>query len=329
MEGSATEAITKKLHGDERMLTVSTAQLGALTLEQVKAAAQSIMRTDNMEVTSVGDFDVAEFERLSLQYLGSVAAPAPDAAPLSAPPAVPSRDWRGETKHMDMHLEDSDERAVSYVSGQAPNKWGEWADGASLAALLDVHPKKSDAAVQARWKHKGFGAVALTLIQEIVNRRLFSVVRERKQLTYDANFRFTDFERAKGGSYLVTVTSSPENAPAALDACRDTLADLLGAEPITRDNLESARHVTIGKHEAELRTNRYWCEILGGVQLDAAVPRKDMSCVRDYVALAERVSVDDLRLVLGSLECNAENMVTCIATSGVPDGHERVHVAPR
>ena len=49
------------------------------------------------------------------------------------------------------------------------------------------------------------------------------MVRERKQLTYDANFRFSEHERIKGGWYLVSVTASPANAERALEACRATL----------------------------------------------------------------------------------------------------------
>ena len=56
------------------------------------------------------------------------------------------------------------------------------------------------------------------------------MVRERKQLTYDANFRFSEHERIKGGWYLVSVTASPANAEKALDACRETLQALVLAE---------------------------------------------------------------------------------------------------
>jgi hypothetical protein len=35
-------------------------------------------------------------------------------------------------------------------------------------------------------------------------------VREKKRLTYDANFHLTGFERIRGGWYLVTVTAKPE-----------------------------------------------------------------------------------------------------------------------
>jgi predicted Zn-dependent peptidase len=86
-----------------------------------------------------------------------------------------------------------------------------------------------------------FGNAALALISEIANRRLFSTVRERKQLTYDANFSLTSFKRMKGGWFLVTVTASKEKAQAALEACKETLQALRTTNPISPDNLESAK----------------------------------------------------------------------------------------
>ena len=89
------------------------------------------------------------------------------------------------------------------------------------------------------------------------------------------------------------MTSSPVNAKKALLACRQTLKNMRdGSSPITRDNLESARRVVINKHSNELASNRYWCEQLTGVALDA-MPRKDISCVRDFVQLAEAITVAD------------------------------------
>lgn len=48
---------------------------------------------------------------------------------------------------------------------------------------------QADEATRLRRSHPGFPFVSLLLIQEIMNRRLFSNIRETKQLTYDANFR--------------------------------------------------------------------------------------------------------------------------------------------
>lgn len=53
----------------------------------------------------------------------------------------------------------------------------------------------------------------------------------------------------------------------ALDMCvgcsmpmneQDTLRDMNGPEPITEDNIESAKRVLINRHDGELRMNAYW-----------------------------------------------------------------------
>ena len=67
-------------------------------------------------------------------------------------------------------------------------------------------------------------------------------MRERKGLTYDANFQLSAYERLCGGWWIVTVTASPANAQKALEACVETLQQVkpdatmpLGAAyPLTR-----------------------------------------------------------------------------------------------
>ena len=77
------------------------------------------------------------------------------------------------------------------------------------------------------------------MVSEIANRRLFSTVHERKQLTYDANFSLTGFERMKGGWFLVTVSASKEKAQKALEACKETLEALRTSNPISPDNQQA------------------------------------------------------------------------------------------
>mmetsp|Transcript_10219 Transcript_10219/g.20457 ORF Transcript_10219/g.20457 Transcript_10219/m.20457 type:complete len:253 (-) Transcript_10219:591-1349(-) len=200
-----------------------------------------------LEVSTSGDFDVSEVLDLVLKYLGSIPndannefAPKEMASdPSDEYGSVPALKLPG--KHIDLELSDSDPRAVSYVAGTAPNLWGYLADGSTVAEKVAKADKKASEYDQQRRSHPLFANVALALVAEILNRRLFSTVRERKQLTYDANFSFTGFERLKGGWFLVTVTASKENAQKALDACKETLHALRKSNPISPDNLESAK----------------------------------------------------------------------------------------
>lgn len=196
-----------------------------------------------LEISVAGDFVVNDVLDMLLQYLGTVPADANSQYRVQDAPKefcnVPALQLPG--KFLDLELEDSDPRAVAYVAGAAPNLWGFLADGSTVAKRVSEADKRASDYDKQRRAHPLFGNAALSLISEIANRRLFSTVRERKQLTYDANFSLTGFERMKGGWFLVTVTASKEKAQAALEACKETLEALRTSNPISPDNLESAK----------------------------------------------------------------------------------------
>jgi len=318
MEGAAQEALLESLLGnDPRFLSLGKGDADALTLEDVQKCMLAQLDPKNVEISVVGDLDAAETERLAVAYVGSVPRPegAPettlaDGAPTATnarPPATPGRPIR-------VHVPDSDPRAVAYVAGAAPNRLGTLADGRALVEQLLGTSDLSKA--PERWRHPLFASVALALVQEVANRRLFSVVRERKQLTYDANFRFSEHERVHGGWYLVSVTASPANADKALEACKETVRALASTAPPTADNLDAARRVLINRHLAELTSNKYWCEQLTGTMMDA-LPAKTLGGLRDYAKLAESVTVKDLQVILKALATDDSTIHTCVGTSGV------------
>ena len=51
--------------------------------------------------------------------------------------------------------------------------------------------------------------VRTAFIFQVANRRLFSVVREERRLTYDASFQLHGHDSMQGGWYSVSVTSNP------------------------------------------------------------------------------------------------------------------------
>jgi predicted Zn-dependent peptidase len=161
----------------------------------------------------------------------------------------------------------------------------------------------------------------LSLISDIANRRLFSTVRERKQLTYDANFSFSGFERLMGGWFLVTVTASKEKAQLALDACKETLHTLRKTSPITPDNVESAKRVVLNRHEGELRTTAYWAQIMSGIQ-EESIPLKGPLSVTDFAAVVESITAKDLQLALECLGLDEDKLFTAIGRTVLPEGSE-------
>jgi len=346
LEGKTTEELMGQISGmSDRFMSVPADKIDVLTLEQVKGAVMSQLTTDSVEVSLAGDMQVDELQHLVLKYLGSippskrlVEAPVED-LPVGA--VTPSTQ-----RHLDVFLPDSDERAVAYVAGLAPNRWGRTRgqdpDGPAglVDALKDQHHQATASSSSSsatsgaaggpspgalrgatpgdtpeRWDHPMFPNVALALLREVINRRLFSTVREQKRLTYDANFHLTSFERLLGSWYLITVTASPQNAQLALQACRETIRDLTTMLPITPDNAESAKRVLINKHESDLRTNQYWVEMMSGLQ-SPSVSCKDISCIRDFVSVVNSVTARDLQMVLKTLTVNEAEMYTAIGISG-------------
>jgi len=131
-------------------------------------------------------------------------------------------------------------------------------------------------------------------------RRLFTVVREERKLTYDASFTLLGFDAVQGGLYLVSVTTSPDQAEAAVQACRDALASLADPFGIMSEAILAARRSLETSHELEVSTNRYWVEVLGGTQLDPN-PAKTVDSVREYPRMLAQITTEDLQLLVQHL----------------------------
>jgi predicted Zn-dependent peptidase len=298
-----------------RFLSIDVEAVEAITLEDAQKAVMSQMSPSNLEISISGDFDVPEVLEMVYKYIGTIPADAnkehvaEEQSEKKAVGSVPALPRPG--KFLELELTDSDPRAVAYVAGSAPNAWGYLADGTTVAERIMETDKRASDYDKQRRKHPLFAHVALLLLSEIANRRLFSNVRERKQLTYDANFSFTGFERLLGGWFLVTVTASKENAQKALDACKETLDTLRRSQPISPDNVESAKRVVLNRHEFQLRTTPYWTEQMSGLQ-EESVPLKGPLSFTDFQAVVEAMTPKDLQLTLETMGLEDDQLYTAI-----------------
>jgi predicted Zn-dependent peptidase len=195
---------------DRRFLDPCPEEVAALTLEHARQAVQAQLGMDNLEVTIVGDIAGVDLDTYLLQYLGTVDAQSP---PQTAEHAlrlnltVPAWDERRKQR---LHLQDSDERACAYLAGPAPNRWAEL-PVAAMPATLTAAAKEAAAARRA---HPLYAWVALTLMMEIVNSRLFTTVRDSLGLTYDVSFELSMFERLSTG-WCVVVAPACRQLPSA------------------------------------------------------------------------------------------------------------------
>mmetsp|Transcript_38532 Transcript_38532/g.52214 ORF Transcript_38532/g.52214 Transcript_38532/m.52214 type:complete len:942 (-) Transcript_38532:340-3165(-) len=260
---------------------------------------------------------------------------------LRCPFLPPTKDMAPFAQHVRVSVGDSDPRAVAHVAGLAPNRWGVLSDGRDVRELLrvdqlteiDLAELQSPTTIPlnklspaARRSLPLWPAATLALVQEVLNRRLFSVVRERKQLTYDANFQLNTYERLRGGWWLVTVTASPNKAQAALTACLETLLEVypdpvtgFARSQLTSENLYAAQRVLVNKHNSELGTNKFWADLMAGTQLPsipAKAPGSGAAWLRDWVETVNSITVSDLNLMIKALDLTKESMFTCVAISG-------------
>jgi hypothetical protein len=156
-----------------RCLLPSHAAIDALDVETVRRAVRKqLSNTRAMEVSVCGDLPVARMEELALSYLGTVPeVPAltkdSAAAPViaegsevvalsevqealgttsSTTIAMPAGEEGmlkelgevakvkvGEGRDLTVQIQDSEERAMGYLVGAAPNEWGVFSDGSTIA----------------------------------------------------------------------------------------------------------------------------------------------------------------------------------------------------
>ena len=196
-------------------------QIDALTLATVRAAITAQLQPRNVEVSVCGDVAVPEMQDLVLKYLGTVpvkkdgdsgavrsegscgdsAASATTsttttAAPLptleSTPVSLPLHTL-GASAQLGVYLPDSQERAMGYLAGPAPNSWGRFGAGDTLHDRFVNYNQGGESMTSAagdgagsvgeycansgrghKWKDPVFAHAALLILQEVLT--LFSII---------------------------------------------------------------------------------------------------------------------------------------------------------
>ena len=277
-------------------------------MDTVRNAVVNQLDPSSVEVSMAGDAPMDFLETLALNYLGTVPVRGSNSASSSATePTTMKVKTLGKGRQLGVYLPDSDERAMGYLAGPAPNKWGLLADGTLVADALGDGQKGKD----SRRSHPLFGHCALLVMQEVANRRLFSVVREERRLTYDASFQLHGHEAIQGGYYLVAVTSSPQQVPAAVQACKEALESLRGTFGVMGDSVQSAKRSILNRFRGESLTNKFWVENLSGTQLES-MPLKTLRSIAEFENVLNSVTAQDVQLLVEAMNFTEENMTTCV-----------------
>ncbi|KAI3824598.1 hypothetical protein L1987_06062 [Smallanthus sonchifolius] len=323
------------LDEDERFVEPTPYSLQNLTLQTVKDAVMNQFASDNMEVSIVGDFSEEDIESCVMDYLGTVRASRGADRALSYNPII-FRPSPHDLHFQQVFLKDTDERACAYIAGPTPNRWGYTVDGTDILESIskmsvnnDAQPETEGLLVkseninfytQRSRNHPLFFAIAVGLLAEIINSRLFTEVRDSQGLTYDVSFELNLFDRLNLGWYVISVTSTPSKVHRAVDACKNVLRGL-HSKKIADHELERAKRTLLMKHEAETKSNAYWLGLIAHLQA-ASVHRKDISCIKDLTMLYEAATIEDVYMAYEQLKIDDQSLYCCIGIAGAQTDDE-------
>lgn len=331
---TANRLMRTMLGGEGRFVEPSPQALQNLTLAIVKNSVLQQLVTQDMEVSIVGDFTEQEVEDCISDYLGTVTASrAHVESELAEQPITIKPPSSAELRHQKVFLKDTDERACAYIAGAAPNRWGLTAEDLDLNTSIEqtkyatreqavaLAPDGAEVMTDSkgsfcikRKHHALYSCVALTLLAEIINARLFTTVRDTLGLTYDVSFEMSLFDRLKGGWYVISVTSTPAKVKSAVDASLKVLQGLR-ENPISKRDLDRARRTLMMRHESDSKDNTYWLGLLTHLQ-STKVFRKDISCIRDLFKLYEAATIEDVYNAYDLLKVDDESVFTCMGIAG-------------
>jgi len=222
----------------------------------------------------------------------------------------------GKDKQLGIYLPDSEERAIGYLAGPCPGPWGQFPGGKTMSEALKSISNLTTITEKemTRWQHPLFGYLALQILQEVANRRLFSVVREERQLTYDASFGYQSNDILSGGWYLITVTSSPETIQAAVRACKEAMQSLHGAFGVTGESVSSSKRSMLQRFQHEKISNRFWIDMLSGSQFPQFHPHKANleAITKEYTSILSDITVQDIQALVKLFGFQEDNMTVCV-----------------
>lgn len=79
--------------------------------------------------------------------------------------------------------------------------------------------------------------------------------------------------------------------------------------------------VVLNRHQGELRTTRYWTELMSGIQSES-IPLKGPLSVTDFDKMVEAITTKDLQLTLETFGMKEDQLYSAIGKTVQPEGFE-------
>jgi len=333
---------------DTRITEYTAEEINRLTLAKVREAFNGQFRPQDLEVNLVADFEGRKSHKVDVEGAMSTGKHREDGESLLEVPeevierrlqeldgalwkyfgSIPASEktrteetWpicmqagealKQEERYVIAHLEDSDERAMANLGGGAANRWGK-GDAVHSAAMEKINFSWANSKSDFK-DHPLFPSVCQMALREVLNTRLFSMVRDRLGLSYDCTFELSMLDRLEAGWYTCTVSAHPSRIMEAVEAAKVVITSAK-KQPISEFEVRSAKNTLLRRHEVDLQKNEYWIGLLANLQCDD-VP-KDLSCIADLQKLLEGITWLDVNNAYKTLLTDDDQIFISVCTAG-------------
>eukprot|EP00467_Chlorarachnion_reptans_P021463 CAMPEP_0114498860 /NCGR_PEP_ID=MMETSP0109-20121206/7104_1 /TAXON_ID=29199 /ORGANISM="Chlorarachnion reptans, Strain CCCM449" /LENGTH=1231 /DNA_ID=CAMNT_0001676379 /DNA_START=104 /DNA_END=3799 /DNA_ORIENTATION=+ len=348
LESAPLETLFKALAFDDPRYHKPTPEMvDMITLDDIEDAIRDHLRNDELEIIVVGDFQMNETEQLILDYMGSIPAKGKFRKKESSG-LKESRRVKSDLSRRNQHISisDSERRAIGYIAGSGPYRWGfsaerpspfddgtgVWMGGAfgnsfarknAGAESVQAKINGTDGLI-ARRSHPAYVHSAISVFEKMLNTELFIMVRDTLSLTYHVQLDIGKAEHLPSNAWLLLVHSQVENIDRAMDACVDVLRRFRASD----NQLEDAKRAVISSYQNSLSSDHFWLDLLSGSQSDD-LPRKNLEAIADYETVVKSLTTADIHDVYAAFGFRGDALFKCIAVSeGEMEGEGHPTVDP-
>lgn len=247
----------------------------------------------------------------------------------SSLPNSPLLHFNGFNNPIEVHLNDTEERSIGYLAGPAPSLFGltpnkrlildeklDYNNFGSEILSNDRHLLiKNSTLLNFNNKDLIKNHLILLIIEEIINKKLFVLLREELKLTYDVTFNFNSLVYNPYNYYLIKFFStSKENVLIGLNSCYSLLNNLKN-ENFSSNFINLIKGLIYDKlnNNYYYNNNIFWINYLHSNQYNNNL---NYDFLRQYPSiLINEISHQDIQKVINNLNFNAKDMSTVIGSS--------------
>jgi len=194
------------------------------------------------------------------------------------------------------------------------NRWGQrGSEKSSLPAI----PEGDSAALQRRghvlWKSR-----TMYLLTEMINNRLFSIVREKQGLLYTASIYAQLPDLYDRGTVIINLTPFTESIALTVEETIKVLLDFRDKK-FTMEEFMEAKVPYVANLRSDLFQNSFWLTHLECMQLPHCVSdsvKMDFSCCHSFPERYDEITLEDVHIVTDEYFRELDKICASVGVAG-------------